>query len=110
PGYRASERGRGRWVSDAARYLPDPTGRSSPAGPPSPPGPDALNEAHPAAGGHTWPAMRILVVEDEAAVREALERALELEGYDVALAATGEDGLASLAESPSALVRLARLP
>ena len=38
--------------------------------------------------------MRILVVDDDRAVREALERALALEGYDVELAG---DGLAALA-------------
>jgi two-component system response regulator MprA len=45
--------------------------------------------------------MRILVVDDERAVRESLERALKLEGYDVALAEDGADALASLAERPS---------
>ena len=33
--------------------------------------------------------MRVLVVDDEPAVRTALERALVLEGYDVELAADG---------------------
>jgi two-component system, OmpR family, response regulator MprA len=40
--------------------------------------------------------MTILVVDDERAVRESLRRALELEGYDVELAADGEEGLARL--------------
>jgi two-component system response regulator MprA len=40
--------------------------------------------------------MTILVVDDERAVRESLRRALELEGYDVELAADGEQALARL--------------
>jgi two-component system, OmpR family, response regulator MprA len=49
--------------------------------------------------------MRILVVDDEPAVRNAIDRALRLDGHDVALA---EDGRAALdavaAEPPDALV------
>jgi two-component system, OmpR family, response regulator MprA len=41
--------------------------------------------------------MRILVVDDERPVRDALERALRLEGYEVDLAADGQDALLSLA-------------
>jgi two-component system response regulator MprA len=43
---------------------------------------------------------RILVVDDEPAVRESLARALRLEGYDTALAADGLAGLAALADRP----------
>ena len=42
--------------------------------------------------------MSILVVDDERAVRESLQRALELEGYHVELAADGESALAVIAE------------
>ena len=37
--------------------------------------------------------MKILVVDDERAVRESLRRALELEGYDVGLAVDGSEAL-----------------
>src|SRR6059058_2690517 len=42
-------------------------------------------------------AMKILVVDDERAVRESLRRALELEGYEIELAADGLEALARLA-------------
>ena len=51
--------------------------------------------------------MSILVVDDERAVRESLQRALELEGYRVELAVDGEAALAVIAEkaqSPDALI------
>ena len=41
-------------------------------------------------------AMKILVVDDERAVRESLRRALELEGYEVELAGDGEEALERL--------------
>lgn len=49
--------------------------------------------------------MRILVVDDEPQLRRALERALKLEGYEVALASDGEEALAAVAgERPDAVV------
>ena len=49
--------------------------------------------------------MRILVVDDEPAVRESLERALKLEGYDVELAEDGADALGQLrVGAPDAIV------
>ena len=41
--------------------------------------------------------MRILVVDDERAVREAVERALRLEGYEVETASDGQQALLSIA-------------
>jgi two-component system response regulator MprA len=44
--------------------------------------------------------VRILVVDDEPAVRDAVRRALALEGYRVDLAADGDEALQRLAEQP----------
>ena len=41
-------------------------------------------------------AVKILVVDDERAVRDSLRRALELEGYEIELAADGEEALSRL--------------
>jgi two-component system response regulator MprA len=49
--------------------------------------------------------VRILVVDDEPAVREAVDRALRLEGYETELAADGAQALDALADrTPDALV------
>jgi two-component system, OmpR family, response regulator MprA len=40
--------------------------------------------------------MKVMVVDDERAVRESLRRALELEGYEIELAEDGEDALRRL--------------
>lgn len=48
---------------------------------------------------------RVLIVEDDRAVREAVERALTFEGYDVLTARDGSEGLAMvLNEGPDAIV------
>ena len=41
--------------------------------------------------------MLVLVADDDRAVREALERALQLAGYDVELASDGDAALAAIA-------------
>jgi two-component system response regulator MprA len=46
--------------------------------------------------------VKILVVDDERAVRESLRRALELEGYDIELAEDGVDALARLMNGENA--------
>jgi two-component system response regulator MprA len=50
--------------------------------------------------------MRILVVDDEPAVRNSLRRALTLEGYEVELASDGAEALSRLAEHPPDAVLL----
>ena len=49
---------------------------------------------------------RVLVVDDEPMVREVLQRYLELEGYEVAVAEDGEAALASFIENRPDLVVL----
>ncbi|MBZ5522813.1 MAG: sigma-54 dependent transcriptional regulator [Acidobacteriia bacterium] len=48
----------------------------------------------------------ILIIDDEAAIRESLETLLEFEGYRVVSASTGEMGLSRLGEQPFDLVLL----
>jgi two-component system, OmpR family, response regulator MprA len=50
--------------------------------------------------------VKILVVDDERAVRESLRRALELEGYEIELAEDGVEALAALdgGEDPDAMI------
>ena len=48
----------------------------------------------------------VLIIDDEAEIRESLQTLLELEGYDVAVAANGDQGLVQLGERPFDLVLL----
>jgi two-component system response regulator MprA len=55
--------------------------------------------------------MLVLVADDDRAVREALERALQLNGYDVALAADGNEALAATDErTPDVLILDVMMP
>ncbi len=49
---------------------------------------------------------RVLIVDDEASIRESLQTLLEMEGFTVDTASNGEDGLARMAEQPMDLVLL----
>ncbi|MGC2109198.1 MAG: sigma-54 dependent transcriptional regulator [Candidatus Korobacteraceae bacterium] len=48
----------------------------------------------------------VLIIDDEAAIRESLETLLEFEGYSVEVASDGEEGLTRIAERPFDLILL----
>ncbi len=50
--------------------------------------------------------MRVLVVDDEPAVRQALDRALRIEGYETEMVADGLGALSAIAERPADAVLL----
>jgi DNA-binding NtrC family response regulator len=56
--------------------------------------------------GHTSSPGTILIIDDEAAIRESLQVLLEMEGYQVDVGGTGEEGLTRAAESVFDLVLL----
>src|SRR5499433_1881583 len=58
------------------------------------------------AGEATTTSGSILIIDDEAAIRESLETLLDFEGYQVDSAETGEQGLAKVGEHPFDLVLL----
>jgi len=60
--------------------------------------PTAVRESRPE------PRPRILIVEDNPRVRDVLHEALAMAGYDVAVAADGEEGLAAHAAAPADLI------
>jgi DNA-binding NtrC family response regulator len=61
--------------------------------------PRRLSEVTPAQGC-------VLIVDDEAEIRESLQTLLELEGYEVETAANGDEGLSKLGDRPFDLVLL----
>lgn len=55
--------------------------------------------------------MRVLVVDDEPVLRSALDRALRMDGYEIALAADGQDALDEIAaQRPDAVVLDVAMP
>jgi DNA-binding NtrC family response regulator len=52
------------------------------------------------------PVGSVLIIDDEAAIRESLQTLLEMEGYEVESAATGESGMAALGDRSFDLVLL----
>ena len=59
----------------------------------------------------TPPRPRVLVVDDDRAVRESLRRSLEFNGYDVALASDGAEALAGISQAaPDAVVMDVMMP
>lgn len=60
--------------------------------------------------GHTFP-MRILVVDDDRAVRDSLRRSLEFNGYNVDVASDGAEALARVPQvNPDAIVMDVMMP
>jgi DNA-binding response OmpR family regulator len=57
-------------------------------------------------GGVVGPEPQVLVVDDEPSVRQALERALRLEGFAVTTAAGGREALDAVAERPPSVIVL----
>ena len=67
---------------------------------------EATMVAPPSLQGSGENAARILIIDDEAAIRESLETLLSLEGYAVDSAENGEQGLERIGEQPFDLVLL----
>jgi len=58
-----------------------------------------------AANGNPGLAGAVLIIDDEAEIRESLQTLLELEGFAVETAASGEAGLQRIGEHPFDLIR-----
>src|SRR5277367_1652941 len=57
-------------------------------------------------GGGSSPAGSVLIIDDEAEIRESLQTLLEMEGFEVETAVSGEDGIAQMGDRPFDLVLL----
>lgn len=72
----------------------------------------SANPPYETPGPRAWPARRedhrqpILVVDDDAAIRDTVSDALVFEGYDVVTASNGEEALAVLDETTPCLILL----
>ena len=51
--------------------------------------------------GNPSPAGTVLIIDDEAEIRESLQTLLEMEGYEVETAVSGEDGISQMADRRS---------
>src|SRR6202049_633573 len=56
--------------------------------------------------GNPSPTGSVLIIDDEAEIRESLQTLLEMEGFEVDTAVSGEDGLSQMADRPFDLVLL----
>ena len=68
--------------------------------------PEAMISRYAAGRDESFSMGTVLIIDDEAAIRESLQTLLELEGYEVDMASDGAEGLARLAERPYDLVLL----
>jgi DNA-binding NtrC family response regulator len=68
--------------------------------------PEAMISRYAAGRDESFSMGTVLIIDDEAAIRESLQTLLELEGYEVDTASDGAEGLARLAERPYDLVLL----
>jgi DNA-binding NtrC family response regulator len=68
--------------------------------------PEAMISRYAAGRDESFSMGTVLIIDDEAAIRESLQTLLELEGYQVDLASDGAEGMARLAERPYDLVLL----
>jgi DNA-binding NtrC family response regulator len=68
--------------------------------------PEAMISRYASGRDESFSMGTVLIIDDEAAIRESLQTLLELEGYEVDMASDGADGLARVAERPYDLVLL----
>ena len=68
--------------------------------------PEAMISRYAAGRDESLSMGTVLIIDDEAAIRESLQTLLELEGYEVDTASDGAEGLARLAERPYDLALL----
>src|ERR1700685_505828 len=67
---------------------------------------DSAVISHTLLNGNPGLAGAVLIIDDEAEIRESLQALLEMEGFDVETAANGEAGLQRIGEHPFDLILL----